>query len=434
MTATFAFPAAATHSRTRSGTGALRARGAVHRGALALVWLTFALSGLVFAEPAPVDLMLIGLVVLLPLIGLAAITPEIMGFVALWLVVAAGGFLASPFAADAARATLHTAVTLYLSLAAAVIAAFVIREPVAHTRLVLNATTWAAVAATLAGLAGYFSLLPAAADLFTRFGRAAGTFKDPNVFGAFLVLPVIYCLERVVALPLRRALWPLVGATLMTLGVLLSFSRGAWINLALAAATFGFLTFSLAAGAAERARIALMAGAAAAIVAVATVTAVQIETVSDLLAERATLSQSYDTGPEGRFGGQEKALRLVAENPLGIGALEFTQSHHHEEVHNVYLSMALNAGWIGGGLFVVAHALTVVLGATALIAAGPLRPLLVVALSTFLATALEGIVIDTDHWRHLYLEMALVWGLAIAARAPSARAGGHALRTEGRPA
>ena len=41
--------------------------------------------------------------------------------------------------------------------------------------------------AQLAGIAGYFNLIPGGHDLLTLYERARGTFKDPNVFGAFLV-------------------------------------------------------------------------------------------------------------------------------------------------------------------------------------------------------------------------------------------------------
>ena len=402
-----------------------RRRGIAHLATLGVVWTTFAISGIVFAEPAPVDLMLMGLVVLLPVVGLAAITTEIAAFAALWLAVAAAGFLASPLATDTARAATHIGVSLYLSIAAVVLAAFIARNPVAHTRLVLSGTVSAALAATAAGLAGYFAVFPGADDLFTLFGRASGTFKDPNVFGAFIVLPLIYCLQRAIELPLRRAVWPLLGVAILALGVLLSFSRGAWLNLAIAVASFGYLSYALSLSARERMRIVLLASTAVLLMSMAAAGALQFEKVADLLAERATLTQSYDTGPEGRFGGQEKALGLVAESPFGIGAQEFGQSHHHEEVHNVYLSMALNAGWIGGGLFLILNTLTLAFGATAMLAAGPLRPMIVVTLSAFLGTALEGLIIDTDHWRHLYVEMALVWGLAVAARMqPSASANG----------
>lgn len=391
-------------------------RSHVHAATLGIVWLTFLTSGIVFAEPAPVDLMLMGLVLLLPLVGLVSFTPALAGYLVLWITVAGTGFLAAPFAAEPARAASHTAITLYLAIASFVLAGFIARNAQNHSRIVLGGVAWAGVAATVAGLAGYFDVLPGAAETFTRFGRASGTFKDPNVYGAFLVLPAVYCLHLAIERPLRRATWPLAGAALLSLGILLSFSRGAWINLTLAVLTFGYLAFATAATVRTRTRILGLAAAGVVAMSVVAVLAIQNERVAELLSERATLTQSYDIGPEGRFGGQEKALRLISENPLGIGAQDFTQSHHHEEVHNVYLSMTLNGGWIGGVLFVVLNALTLVIGTSAMLQNVVLRPLLIVAISVFAATALEGIVIDTDHWRHYYVELALVWGLAAAAR------------------
>lgn len=401
--------------RSTAGDG----RSVAHAATLALVWLTFSTSGIVFAEPAPVDLMLMGLTLLLPLVGLVVYTPALGAYLVLWIAIVATGFLAAPFAAVPARAASHTAVTLYLAIASFVLAAFIARNPVVHARIVLGGLVWAGVGATLAGLAGYFDALPGAAEMFTRFGRASGTFKDPNVFGAFLVLPAIYCLQHAIEKPLRRAGWPLAGAAILSLGILLSFSRGAWINLAIAAAAFGYLSFSTASSAAARMRITALALVAALVMGITAIIALQFDRVGDLLAERATLTQSYDVGPEGRFGGQEKALRIISESPLGIGAQDFTEQYHHEEVHNVYLSMTLNGGWLGGALFLVLTALTLVTGVSALLSATALRPLLIVAVSAFLATALEGVIIDTDHWRHLYVELALVWGLAVAARRTS---------------
>jgi hypothetical protein len=38
----------------------------------------------------------------------------------------------------------------------------------------------------------------------------------------------------------------------------------------------------------------------------------------------------------------------------------------------------------------------------------------VVLVSVFIGMAIEGLVVDTDHWRHFYLIMAMIWGLALA--------------------
>ena len=146
------------------------------------------------------------------------------------------------------------------------------------------------------------------------------------------------------------------------------------------------------------------------------VVATQIDGVGRLLEERAQLSQSYDEGPEGRFGGHEKAKRLILDNPLGIGAGTFTEVHHHEDVHNVYLSMFLNAGWLGGLLFILMCALTSIYGLRHAFKRTASQPLFVIALAAFIGNVVEGFVIDIDHWRHFYLLMALVWGMMIGDR------------------
>ncbi len=53
-------------------------KSAVHRLTLALVWLAVALSAVVFSEPAPFDLLMMGLIVLLPMIGLCVLTPSLV--------------------------------------------------------------------------------------------------------------------------------------------------------------------------------------------------------------------------------------------------------------------------------------------------------------------------------------------------------------------
>lgn len=384
----------------------------VRQLALGLVWATFATSGIVFSEPAPFDALAIGLCILLPVLGLTDLRPLLGAYLALWLVAAAFAFLAATFSEDIPRTSIHASVTLYLYLSSLVLAAFVAHQPVQHTRIILSASTAAALIAAAAGMAGYFSLFPGAYDLFTRYGRADGTFKDPNVFGPFLVPAFLYLLHVAIDRPLSRAALPLAAALFLALGVLLSFSRGAWFNLVVALGTWGWLAFVTARDPARRTRILHFAGAGAGLALLAAVGAAQLPQVRTLLDERASLTQSYDVGPEGRFGGQQKALGLIVTHPLGIGAQQFAPNYHHEEVHNVYLSIVLNAGWLGGGIFWIMTALTLFLGLRTCFMPSPWQPLAVIAFAAFLANALEGAIIDLDHWRHFYLLMALVWGLA----------------------
>ena len=142
----------------------------------------------------------------------------------------------------------------------------------------------------------------------------------------------------------------------------------------------------------------------------------QVDQVRDLLQERASLDQSYDQGPEGRFGGQQKARALIIANPLGIGTHTFREVHHKEEPHNVYLSLFLNAGWLGGLLYIVSVAATLVVGFRGALQRTALQGPFLVAVCAFAGVAVEGAVIDSEHWRSFFILMACVWGLADAPR------------------
>ncbi len=388
-----------------------RQKSAAHLLVLAAVWLTFATSGVVFSEPAPIDALTMGLMVLLPVVGLFDPRPMLLTYISLWMVAAASACLASTFSYHVVDSIKHTSVTVYLYAASFVIAGFIARRPIPHMTLIYSSWLFAALVAAIAGLAGYMGLVPGAGELLTKFGRATGTFKDPNVFGAFLVAPFLYCLHIALTSRALKSMLSLGAAGLLATAVLLSFSRGAWMNLAVATALYGYLAFVTAGTAAQRRRIMALVLVSTALVATAVAITLQFDAVAKLMSERASVTQSYDVGPDGRFGGQEKAFALILENPFGIGAQQFAPVFHHEEVHNVYLSMVLNAGWLGGGVYWIMVALTLVLGFVHAMKSCRSRPLFLIAYAAFVATAFEGAIIDTDHWRHFYLLMAIVWGV-----------------------
>jgi O-antigen ligase len=404
----------ATYHFEMSGPGSRSGTGVIRRAALALVWVTMAVSGIVFTEPAPYDVLMLVLLALLPVIGLVHITKPLVIVFALWLLVCAGTFIGIVNAIDAGKALPHAGITLFLVVTMFVVAAFVARDPIRHVRLLMNGYVAAALIAAAAGIAGYFSLLPGAYELFTKFGRASGTFKDPNVFGPFLVPPMVYALHRLID-GNRRTIVPM-GATAVFLGfaVLLSFSRGAWLNLGVALVTFAGLSFLTASS--NRRRLKLLMAAALCLVATGALLAValQFDEIGRLFEQRATLTQSYDEGPEGRFGGQMKAILLILARPLGIGPQQFAPNVHFEEAHNVYLTLLVNAGWFGGGMFIVLMAATLVIGARHAFRRRETQPLFLVAYACFVAHAVEGFLIDLDHWRHVFLLMSLIWGLRYA--------------------
>src|SRR5690606_21089937 len=73
---------------------------------------------------------------------------------------------------------------------------------------------------------GYFNIVGRSS--FTLYDRASGTFKDPNVLAAYLLLPALFSLQAVVADPLRKAFRNALALGIMSIAILLAFSRAGW--------------------------------------------------------------------------------------------------------------------------------------------------------------------------------------------------------------
>jgi O-antigen ligase len=389
----------------------------VHVISLALVWLAVFTSGFVSFEPAPTDALMLGLVVLLPVVGLTAIRPAHLVFLMLWLAIVALGLVGIGLAVRPEQAMEYMAVSLYLVLASFVIAAFVARRPVEHVQLIFRALVAGAVIASVLGIVGYFDAIPGAKELFTRHDRASGLFKDPNVLAPFLVVPLLYIMHEMLARPLHRSLLLLAVGAVISLALLLTFSRGGWVNMAVAVVTYAYLAFVTAGTDRTRLKLVAVAALAAMMGILLLGAALESDKVADLFSQRVSLSQSYDEGPEGRFGGQLKAIALALDHPFGIGALQFGEIHHPEHPHNVYISMFLAGGWLGGLLYIVLIGATLVVGLKAVLRQRWSSPWLLVAYAALVGLVVEGIVVETDHWRVFHLVMGLVWGMAFASPA-----------------
>jgi O-antigen ligase len=286
-------------------------------------------------------------------------------------------------------------------------------------RLIIRAYTAVAVISALVGTLAYLGLMPKA-DLFVLYGRAKALFKDPNVFAPFLVLPAMFALQRIFLGNLRQVIVGGLVFGILFVGVFVSFSRAGWGYLALSSLLTFALVFVLEATARDKLRMLIMAFVGVAVLATVLVGLLSIPEVSRLFEQRASLSQSYDTGETGRFGRQAYAFELALQNPLGIGPLEFRNLRIVEEPHNTYVNVLHAYGWGGGASLIALIVMTLWRGLNALTRAGPQRLLLVPVMATYIPLVLQAAIIDVDHWRHFYLLAGLVWGLSAAAPQRSA--------------
>jgi O-antigen ligase len=391
----------------------------IKRLARAYVWVTIASSGIVFSEPALCDALMVGAIVVLPAAGLTRFTRGIALYFSLWMLIVAAGFVAATQAGIFDAPAKHMGITLYLALSSVVLAAFVLDRPTANIRLIMSAYLVAALVAACAGLIGYFDLVPGTGELFGD-ERVRGTFKDPNVLGAFLVPALLYVLNLVMRARGVQAGFSLLAAPILLFASLLAFSRGAWINLAVSLLAYAYFVFASAASHRQRLKLIVYVVVGLLLAAGTLVAALNVPKVSELMGERAHFAQSYDVDSEGRFPGQQKAVGLILAHPLGVGALEFARAYYVNDAHQVYLSMYLNAGWVGGTLYLAVVLLTLFLALRQVVGDRGGDGISAVLAAAFIGMALEAVVIDTDHWRHFYLIMAMIWGMALAPGTPAA--------------
>jgi hypothetical protein len=129
--------------------------------------------------------------------------------------------------------------------------------------------------------------------------------------------------------------------------------------------------------------------------------------------QRAKLVQSYDGARLGRFARYGLGFQLVMEYPLGIGPLEFNKFFPEDE-HNVYLKGFTTYGWLGGTVYIVLALWTLCALVPLLFKARPWTAFTHCVFAVFAAHLMLSVVIDTDHWRHMYMLYGLAWGLIAA--------------------
>ena len=368
----------------------------------AAVALGFLLLGMVRIEPAPVDGVLLIVMAVALVTGRFDLRSAPLWANALVALFLATNLLACTEALKPGRAASFMSITVYLCLLGLWTAGYV--RTTGRARMVL--ILWlgvAVVTAALSTLALYVDF-PGSIELHKRYvDRAQGLFKDPNVYGPFLVPVAIIVLHELLEPRLLRSgrLFKLLALSILVLGVTTSYSRAAWLNLGVGVLVM-LAVLPLRRGGIRRAGALLLVlvaclGAAGAAV---------IETGSaSFLEERASV-QSYDTQ---RFGAQRTGVKLSEQHPLGVGPGQF-ELLAPISAHSTYVRALAEEGVLG--LVLLASLL---LGTLAVAVRNVMRGRSTAGLSsTALLAAWCGLLansffVDTLHWRHLWILAGLIW-------------------------
>jgi O-antigen ligase len=381
---------------------------------LAALWLAGAISGVVLVEPAPYEFAVVIAMVLYGTIGLT-LRRGLVPLLFLMILQNIGYAMALVPVISEPNTVKWTAVSAFLSFTAVFLAALVTDDTERRLAALFKGYILAAVVAALIGILAYFGKMPDS-ERFLLYGRAASTFKDPNVFGPFLVLPGLLLLQRVVYS--RRLGHTLLSALLLMViaaGLLLSFSRGAWGHFTVSALLTLLFGFIISRSPKERLRIVLLTAIGIAAIALFIAALLSIPAIADLFKERAFLLQDYDAGQTGRFGGHKLGALLALDNPFGIGPIQFSRIFG-SEAHNTFVTTFLDGGWLGGAAWIATAGSTLVMGLRYVFVTAPWQRTYIAIYCSFIGEVGESYIIDVHHWRHYYLTMGLVWGLMLAHR------------------
>jgi hypothetical protein len=312
---------------------------------------------------------------------------------------------------DHGHPLIFVAVSLMLMVNAILFAAMCADRP-HRMDLIMKATIFAAVIAAVLGILGYGLKI----DALLRYGRAKGAFKDPNVYGPFLVLPLVWLVRIILVEGVSRHLGKMIWVLLILAGVFLSMSRAAWGLASGCLVAVGFVLFVDERSARGRLRLIVMGLAGLVAVALLLVAVLSFGDVQQLFAERAKLVQDYDGARLGRFARHWLGFLWATELPLGLGPYQFGHVFP-EDPHNVFLKSLMVYGWLDFLAYTALALWTLAALFPSMFLPRPWKPMAQVVWVTLAGHQVVSWIIDSDHWRHFFL----LWGFAWAIIALEAR-------------
>jgi O-antigen ligase len=376
------------------------------------VYIGFLLTSIVLFQPAPSDA-LFGLIMAVAFVTgrfrLTSVPRIALGLVTAFLLL---NVISASAVLNWSVAGSFFFITLYLALFSVWLAGYVDR-PARAQKLVRAYLLTAALSAFFATAALYVNF-PFHTLLIGDQERAKGLFKDPNVYGPFLVPIALIVAEEIFhprLLRLRRSL-RVMSFLLLVVGVLFSYSRAAWLNLAV-----GVIVLIAIVVVRRPDRRALSLVMVVIFGALAVAGAVVVTGSLAFLEERAK-RQSYDTE---RFAAQARGVKLGLTHLFGVGPGQF-ELLSPLATHSLYVRALAEQG-ILGLLVIAALVLTTLIFGLLNVARG--RDTYGISSAALLAAwcglVANSFFVDTMHWRHLWLVAALIWAGVMRERAGASR-------------
>jgi hypothetical protein len=273
---------------------------------------------------------------------------------------------------------------------------------------ILLAFTFGGIMASFVTIAALLNLFPNPEAVYRGDGtdnvRVKATFKDPNVFGPYLVPCLLFVIWVIIESPRWRKLAYVVLALLLV-SLFSTYSRGAWVHFVISLSVFStvLLVYRDTARPVFTAVVWLII--AALIIVLFFLDPISARLSDTFFARRLSL-QSYD---ESRFAYILEAAEQIWQNPFGIGPYQSRYKYGYLP-HNTFIAFAMHNGFLASmGLFLIYCASMVRCGAKVLAQRpGWVKYALILSVLTGLLVLMQ--VVGSVHWRHLYIICGMAFG------------------------
>lgn len=368
---------------------------------LRLVWIMMAISGVVFFEPAPMDFLFVIVLIIglsLKLLKLPRYNDIVLGCIYILIIANIISFF---FVSSTIVAFRYFLITIYLILSFLFFIAFSFTYKKDGLKVLFSGYIFSATISACVGILGYLSLIPTF-DQIVKFGRVTGFFKDPNVFGPFMVPVILYSLLQILSSD-KKLRWYFIFLT-CTIANILSYSRAAWINLVLSISILLFFKYFRNPNVKQIFRLIPLL----IVFSIGIYKFITIPEVSSMLEKRFAI-HAYDAD---RFNTQDRALIDIVKFPFGIGPGQ-TELFLNYATHNGYLRVWLENGHAGFLSFLLLIVFSVFTSFRKALSKYNTE-LYILAFSSLCGILVNGFVIDIVHWRHFWFLLALPLMLKVA--------------------
>lgn len=374
-----------------------------------LVGFAIATGCIVYIEPPPYDILISILFVvgfLFSLIRLPRKASKPLIF--LWIFIL-GNILSLFFASHFYEGVRHFLITLYLIMNWVFFVSFLNSYKEKGLTILANGYTVAAIISGIGGILSYFKGF----GHITRYSdtfRSAFGFKDPNVFGPFLIFIAILSLERAIYCSNRTRYIFLLIFMINSIGVFLSFSRGAWLNFTVSLFMFLLLHLFFIKGKRRRIRILLYLFIIIFMLIIVLNYIFHFQKVSEAFSLRARF-QPHDIS---RFQVQRYSYKDSINYPLGIGPLQTKYIYgaiYGTSTHDLFGGILIENGFVSCMAFILFWIIT--MHQAYKLKDKHIKSLgyvFLVVFSVILGHTINSFFVGSLHWRHLWLLVAIPWG------------------------